>query len=70
MNRPPCTKMSSCVRRHGHKGACTAAPSAATLDWDDHKDAITVRREHEAKVLEYLDFPSPYWADLNDEEDA
>lgn len=61
-----CTRMSSCVRRAGHAGACTAAPSAATLDWDDHKAEAEVR----AELLQALDFPAPRWADLLDEGEA
>lgn len=60
MNRARCTRMSSCVRRAGHAGACTACPSSATLDWDE--------REVRAEILAGLDFETPWYADLRDED--
>lgn len=56
--------MSSCVRRAGHKGACTACPSAATLDWDNHK----AQAEVDVETLAALDFETPRWADLLDDD--
>jgi hypothetical protein len=55
----------ACVRRAGHAGACTACPSAATLDWDTEARTIE-QRINVAVTLLALDFPAPSWADLND----
>jgi hypothetical protein len=56
----------NCVRILGHTGAHTAAPSRATLDWD-HKQA---ERRYNDTTLRNLDFPTPWYADLNDEDTA
>lgn len=61
-----CERMASCVRRAGHAGACTACPSSATLDWDLYRSSL----ERNAEMLRELDFPTPRWADLLDDEEA
>jgi hypothetical protein len=50
----------------GHKGAHTAAPSGRTLDWDVHQ----AEKRAALETLKALDFETPAWADLNDEEAA
>jgi len=54
------------VRKPGHKGVCTAAPSAATLDWDEHYHEQRARLIEAATIIDYLDWPAPPWADLLD----
>lgn len=61
-----CARMSSCVRLAGHAGACTACPSSATLDWDLYRSSL----ERNEEMLRALDWPSPPWADLLDDEEA
>jgi hypothetical protein len=56
-----------CVRVLGHRGAHTACPSAATLDWDHDKSPIAQRHIDTAVTLLALDFPAPHWADLRDD---
>jgi hypothetical protein len=56
----------NCVRILGHTGAHTAAPSGAALDWD-HKQA---EQRYNDQTLMALDFPTPYWAVVNDPFDA
>jgi hypothetical protein len=56
----------ACVRKPGHKGVCTAAPSAATLDWDEHYHEQRARLIEAATIIDYLDWPAPPWADLLD----
>lgn len=67
----PCTKTPgvACARQAGHQGCCTAAPSAATLDWDHDKAPIAQRHIDAAVTLFALDWPAPPWADLRDEEE-
>jgi hypothetical protein len=61
----------ACVRMPGHQGCCTVAPSAATLDWDRNRETIAERHIAAAVDLLALDFPTPDFADLlDDEEDA
>lgn len=62
-----CNHGGYCVRQLGHAGACTAAPSAATLDWDVDREAIEQRHIETAVTLEALDFETPSWADLLDD---
>ena len=66
-----CTRTAGvdCVRKPGHKGACTAAPSAATLDWDEHRTEVEERHIAAAVALLELDFETPEWADLLDDEE-
>jgi hypothetical protein len=56
----------ACVRIPGHAGMCTACPSAATLDWDTRREEVAQAHIDAAVTLLALDFPSPWWADLND----
>lgn len=58
-----------CVRIIGHAGCHTAAPSAATLDWDHNKQHIAQEHIDAAVALWMLDFPAPRWADLNDDKE-
>jgi hypothetical protein len=53
----------NCVLVLGHAGAHTAAPKGATLD----KQAEQRRND---ETLMALDFPTPWYADLNDEDPA
>jgi hypothetical protein len=53
----------NCVLILGHTGAHTAKPSRAPLD----KRAEQRRND---ETLMALDFPTPWYADLNDEEPA
>ncbi len=62
-----CTKTPNCVRIPNHGGVCTACPSAATLDWDHDREVMQEEHVADAAMLLMLDFPTPYWADLNDE---
>jgi hypothetical protein len=62
-----CDKMPACVRVLGHKGACTAAPSAATLDWDREKSPVAEHHVDAWVTLWALDFETPGWADLLDD---
>lgn len=60
----PCRKTPgvACARQEGHMGACTAAPAAHTLDFDEH-----YRRKWDSlTILADLDWPAPVWADLLD----
>lgn len=55
-----------CLRRPGHTGAHTASAAAGTHDWDRDRD-------HEVQAdttLRALDFPTPEWADLLDEDES
>jgi hypothetical protein len=57
----------ACVRVAGHLGVCTACPSAATLDWDHDRVAISERHIEAACILLMLDFSTPPWANLHDD---
>jgi hypothetical protein len=61
-----CNHGGYCVRALGHSGCHTAAPSAATLDWDVDRSPVAQRHIDAAVTLWALDFPTPPWADLND----
>ena len=60
--------MPNCVRVLGHAGVCTACPSAATLDWDRDKETLAQKHIDSAVTLWTLDFETPWYADLNDED--
>lgn len=59
-----------CVRALGHAGCHTACPSSATLDWDHDKSPIAQKHIDAAVTLWALEFETPWYADLNDEEDS
>lgn len=63
-----CTKTPgvACGRKLGHRGCCTARPSAKTLDWDRGQEWHIAA----AVDLLILDLPTPRWADLLDEDAA
>jgi hypothetical protein len=58
--------ITNCVRVLGHAGCHTACPSSATLDWDHGRAPIQTEQIDAAATLWMLDFPTPYWADIND----
>lgn len=62
-----CNHGGYCVRKLGHAGVHTAAPSVATLDWDHDREAAERRHIEAAVTLEALDFETPSWADLLDD---
>ncbi len=66
MSTERCT-VKNCVRMLGHAGAHTACPSSATLDWDHDRKVMRTEHVEAAVTLLLLDFPTPHWADLNDD---
>jgi hypothetical protein len=66
----PCGHGGYCVRAPGHAGAHTACPSARTLEWDRDREAIVERHVQAAATLLALDFPTPAWADLLDDDEG
>lgn len=58
------------MRALGHAGAHTACPSSATLDWDHGRAPIQSEQLDAAATLLMLDFETPWYADLNDPEQA
>lgn len=53
----------------GHAGCHTAAPSAATLDWDHDRKVVETQHIDTAVTLLMLDFETPWYADLRDEDE-
>lgn len=49
-----CTREPYCVRHHAHTGPCSAAPSAATLDWHATKPMSIedLQRAHAHAIIE------------------
>lgn len=47
-----------CKRIKGHKGCHTQYPVASTFEWD--------MKQREDAILAYLDFETPYWANILD----
>lgn len=67
MSTELCNYGGYCVRVVHHRGVHTAAPSAATLDWDpSHTRPVQIGEIDAAVTLLMLDLPTPYWAVVND----
>jgi hypothetical protein len=55
-----CNHGGYCTRTLQHRGMHTATPNPGTHAWD-HEHNVN-------QALALLDFPTPHWADLNDED--
>jgi hypothetical protein len=57
-----------CQRIPGHAGVHTARPTPLANGWDRNREEIAQAHIDAAVTLLALDFPSPWYADLLDEE--
>lgn len=63
---PLCGHGGFCTRVRGHTGAHTRSPFPGTAEWDRVRGEGAVDA---AVTLLLLDFPTPPWADLIDEDE-